>query len=181
MPALPLSPEQLEDAQRLRNIWELFKRAQPNMTQDLLAEACGWKTQGSVSQYMHGRIPLNLPAILKFARALGVDPEDISPTLALQLQVNHKKRTYEAAKLVEASRATDASGPPIAPARVLTTPAQTLFDLRRLLRNHTPTRRTICADALRNLALDPDNDELSDELATLLTVPLAQTNKQFAT
>lgn len=87
---------------------------------------------------------------------------------------------YVAPTLVDAPKVTDASGPSITPTTTVVTPAQTLFDLRRMLRNHTPTRRTMCADALRHLALDPDNDELSNELAALLATPLTQTNKQFA-
>lgn len=38
-----------------------------------------------MSQYLLGKIPLNLPALLKFAGALGVSPDAISPAIASQL------------------------------------------------------------------------------------------------
>lgn len=82
MPAKPLSAEQLDDAARLEQIFLSRKDADPSLTQEALAHSCGWKTQGSVNQYLKGKIPLNLPALLKFARALGVQPHDISPSLA---------------------------------------------------------------------------------------------------
>lgn len=85
MPALPITDEQKQDAARLSNLWLLFKDNTPGATQEKLAAECGWKTQGAVSQYLRGQIPLNLPALLKFAKALHCEPEHISPTLAAQL------------------------------------------------------------------------------------------------
>lgn len=85
MPAQPLSKEQKEDAHRLQSAWLTFKADHPGSNQEKLAFECGWKTQGSVSQYTLGKIPLNLPALLKFSKALGVPASDISPTLASQL------------------------------------------------------------------------------------------------
>lgn len=43
--------------------------------------SCGWKTQAAVSQYVLGKIPLNLEALIKFARELNVHPSEISPAL----------------------------------------------------------------------------------------------------
>lgn len=85
MPAKPLTPEQLEDAARLLDAWVAYKRSNAGATQEWLAHQCGWRTQGAVSQYMLGKIPLNLPALLKFAGAMGIAPSAISPTLASQL------------------------------------------------------------------------------------------------
>lgn len=85
MPAQPLSEEQKLDASRLKEAWEAFKRTNPGATQEKLAADCGWKTQGAVSQYMLAKIPLNLPALLKFSGALGIEPRLISPALAAQL------------------------------------------------------------------------------------------------
>lgn len=85
MPALPLSPERQEDARRLKSAWEHFKENAPGATQETLAADCGWKTQGAVNQYLNGKIPLNIPALLKFSAALKVEPGTISPTLAAQL------------------------------------------------------------------------------------------------
>lgn len=85
MPAKPLNPEQKADADRLRTAWEAFRRSHPGATQEWLADQCGWKTQAAVNQYLLGKIPLNLPALLKFTQALALSPEAISPSLAKQL------------------------------------------------------------------------------------------------
>jgi len=85
MPAKPLNPEQKADSERLRAAWEAFKATNPSATQEGLADQCGWKTQAAVNQYLLGKIPLNLPALLKFAAALGVTPPEISPTLSKAL------------------------------------------------------------------------------------------------
>jgi transcriptional regulator with XRE-family HTH domain len=88
MPAKPLTEEQKEDAQRLRAAFEMRKRENPSLTQEGLAHLCDWKTQGAVNQYLLGKIPLNLAALVKFARALDVPPEEISPRLAELLNPN---------------------------------------------------------------------------------------------
>jgi transcriptional regulator with XRE-family HTH domain len=85
MAAKPLNKSQLEDAKRLRAVFELRKNEDPSLSQERLAHACGWKTQGSVNQYMHGKIPLNLNAVQKFAEVLQVSIEDISPDLSRQI------------------------------------------------------------------------------------------------
>lgn len=85
MPAKPLTPEQKADSDRLRSAWDSFKHENGYATQEWLADQCGWKTQGAVSQYMLGKIPLNLPALLRFSAALGFSPQTISPALASQL------------------------------------------------------------------------------------------------
>nr|WP_315467128.1 LexA family transcriptional regulator [uncultured Undibacterium sp.] len=85
MAAKPLNENQLEDAKRLRSVFELRKNEDPSLSQERLAYACGWKTQGTVNQYMHGKIPLNLNAVQKFAEALRVSIEEISPDLSKQI------------------------------------------------------------------------------------------------
>lgn len=90
MPAKPLTHEQLADASRLRAAHESAKQKNPSLTQEALAFACGWKTQGAVSQYMRGDIPLNLKALLKFCSALDVAPESVSPSLALLISSQGK-------------------------------------------------------------------------------------------
>ncbi|MEX3628445.1 MAG: XRE family transcriptional regulator [Burkholderia sp.] len=77
-----LTDDELRDAERLRDAWERYKIATPSATQESVAFACGWKTQGAVSQYLRGVIPLNLDALLKFAGVFGVAPQSISPRLA---------------------------------------------------------------------------------------------------
>lgn len=65
-----------------------------------IALACGWKSQGTVSQYMLGRIPLNFDAARKLADALGVDLEGISPRLAQgrYIPANSSKSTQDPIK-----------------------------------------------------------------------------------
>ncbi len=84
MPALPLSPEQLADAARLKAVY-MEKKRELGLTQESLASACGWESQGSVSQYLNGKIPLNVEAAVKFAKALRVSVSDFSPRLAANL------------------------------------------------------------------------------------------------
>lgn len=84
MPAKPLTTEQKEDAKRLRAIYEKAKTNDQSMTQEFVADYCGWKTQSTVNQYLNGKIPLNLTALFKFCDVFGVQPEDISPELAKQ-------------------------------------------------------------------------------------------------
>lgn len=106
MPAQPLSPEQKEDAARLLSAWEAFKVATPGASQEKFAAECGWKTQGSFNQYLHGKIPLNLPALLKMSRVLRVDPASISPSLAAQLPTKPTIPTQLTVRLETADEAT---------------------------------------------------------------------------
>lgn len=86
MPAKPLTEDQLADASRLRAAFRARQDVDPSLTQEALAHLCNWKTQGAVNQYLNGKIPLNLQALLKFSKALGVEPEEISPALAGQFR-----------------------------------------------------------------------------------------------
>lgn len=58
-----------------------------------LAEATGRGTQGLVSQYINGKIPLNYRALMLFARELGCDPRDIRKDLPEQTVTSHKTDT----------------------------------------------------------------------------------------
>lgn len=61
-----------EAGKRLRKIWEDSK---PKLTQDEIAAQFGeGVTQGNISQYMTGRIPLGAAAVLKFAAIFGCSP-----------------------------------------------------------------------------------------------------------
>lgn len=73
----PLSEIEAADAARLKALVDRDPRAQLE-----IAFACGWKTQGAVSQYTLGNIPLGLDAANRFARVLGCNLIDISPRLA---------------------------------------------------------------------------------------------------
>lgn len=95
MPAKPLSKEQLEDASRLRHIYDRLRYEGRAPTQEELAYRCGWTTQGAVYQYIAGKIPLNPKALIKFSKALGVKPESISPELSKYIVDLEKEITLE--------------------------------------------------------------------------------------
>ncbi|KJK19079.1 LexA family transcriptional regulator [Pseudomonas sp. 2(2015)] len=85
----PLSAEQLDDARRLHDIYKLRvkeSRADPEkpiLTQTEVGERCEWKSpQSTVSQYMTGKVALNLEALVKLSQALDFEPYEVSPTLA---------------------------------------------------------------------------------------------------
>lgn len=63
---------------------ELFA-ARPDLRQKSFGAQFEIGSAGMVSQYLHARRPLGLPAAIKFARGLKVSVADISPTLAAQL------------------------------------------------------------------------------------------------
>jgi len=90
----PLSEEQLADAKRLSDIYKARARESkargdnPALTQTEVGEQCGWNSpQSTVSQYMNGKVALNLEALLKLASVLGFEPADVSPSLAGKLLV----------------------------------------------------------------------------------------------
>lgn len=76
---------QSDEAAKLKAIYQARKRADPRLTQEAIAERAGWTGQSVVSQYLNGRIPLNLSALLKFASILDFDPREVSPRLAGEL------------------------------------------------------------------------------------------------
>lgn len=71
----------MQIASRLKAIWER-KKAELSLTQEKAAGMLGFNTQGAVSQYLNGRVPLNVENTLKFSALLGVEPEEINPDLA---------------------------------------------------------------------------------------------------
>ena len=78
----PISEEvRKEEAARLKIAYQQRKRVDPTLTQEKIADLCGWSGQSVVSQYMNGRIALNFSALVKFANILHVEPHTISPRL----------------------------------------------------------------------------------------------------
>lgn len=76
-----LTEEERQECARLKALYLQWK-ASTGRTQEQAAEALGFKTQGAVSQYLNGRLALNLEACVKFAAMLGCQVEEISPRLA---------------------------------------------------------------------------------------------------
>ena len=89
MPAQPLSTERKEDALRLAGVyekWMLARRAKKQpYSQEFIAGALGFKSQSTISQYIRGKIPLNVEALLAFARLFEIAPEAISPSLTKEI------------------------------------------------------------------------------------------------
>jgi transcriptional regulator with XRE-family HTH domain len=90
MPALPLNASQLQDADRLVTLfkeWQASQRASglPS-SQEAAAHLLGFG-QSALSQYLKGRIPLNVDVLVKFAHFLDCTPADISGDLAKKIQV----------------------------------------------------------------------------------------------
>lgn len=83
---LPLAQWQLEDSDRLKEIFQR-KRAALKLTQEKIAAELGdGVTQGAVSHFMNRRTALSLKAAAVFARMLEVPVAEFSPRLAEQLQ-----------------------------------------------------------------------------------------------
>lgn len=72
---------QLEDAERLRLLWEKYK-AKEDISQEAFVDQLGWLNQSAFSQYINGTIPLNLKRVINFARVFKVNPMQISPSHA---------------------------------------------------------------------------------------------------
>lgn len=70
-----------ENAQRLKAIWAK-KKADLNLTQAKAAERLGFKSQGTIAQYLNCHIALNHSSVLAFAKLLEVAPWEIDPALA---------------------------------------------------------------------------------------------------
>ncbi|MBV1814494.1 LexA family transcriptional regulator [Pseudomonas viridiflava] len=85
----PLDKWQLEDAERLRNLYKRRVRESkdrgdiPTLNQTEVGERCGWSSpQSAFSQYANGKVALNLEALVKLSGALEFDLAEVSPTLA---------------------------------------------------------------------------------------------------
>lgn len=83
---LPLADWQLEDSDRLKEIFQR-KRASLKLTQEKIAAELGdGVTQGAVSHFMNRRTALSLKAAVVFARMLQVPVSEFSTELAKQLE-----------------------------------------------------------------------------------------------
>jgi transcriptional regulator with XRE-family HTH domain len=74
----PLTKDETGDKERLKKVWEQ-KKLELNLSQQSVAKAFGITNQTAISQYLNGRIPLNLEAALKFSKVLQVRLSEISP------------------------------------------------------------------------------------------------------
>jgi phage repressor protein C with HTH and peptisase S24 domain len=88
MPANPLTSEQLSDATRLKNLFKQWQQRRKDEglpgSQEAASEMLGFN-QSAMSQYLNGRIPLNIDAATKFATLIGCPVSEFSPALATQV------------------------------------------------------------------------------------------------
>lgn len=76
-----LTQEELEDAKRLKKIWN-DRKDRLMLSQVKVAEQMGFSSQAAVSQYLNAKLPLNMSAVAKFAQVLRANVDDISPRYA---------------------------------------------------------------------------------------------------
>jgi|GEM_PF-1925164 len=77
-----MTAEEKARAQKLKAIWDRRKREWADrgdkLTQTIAADRFGWSEQSAVSQYLLGKVSLNLNAALKFARLLDFPVEELN-------------------------------------------------------------------------------------------------------
>lgn len=87
MPAKPLTPEQKADAAELMKLFKekAAEEKAGRLTQATLADDLGYTTQSAVSQYLNGKVPLNIDASIKFATRFGCRVSDFSPSIQKEI------------------------------------------------------------------------------------------------
>lgn len=99
----PLTPEEVAESAKLKAIYEqrksAAKAAGSSLTQADVAEACGWSGQSAFSQYATGKVPLNVEALLKLAKALNFDASEVSSRLLSTVASVHQERIQPSVKL----------------------------------------------------------------------------------
>ncbi|WP_455853149.1 LexA family protein [Pantoea endophytica] len=92
----PLSPEQAEDALRLKLIYDQ-KKKDLGLSQEVLAEKLG-VSQSAVAQILSGKNALNLKRAVELATILGVEVQQFSPSLAKEaVQLTYANAKYAGA------------------------------------------------------------------------------------
>lgn len=79
----PISESQLDDANRLKELWQTRKN-ELFLTQAKVAEAIG-VTQGAINGYLNGSWPLNIKVAMIFARELHCRVADFSPSIQSEI------------------------------------------------------------------------------------------------
>ena len=86
-----LSSEEKAEAARLKAIYiqrkaEARSRGE-SLTQEIVGHRCGWESaQSAANQYLNGKVPLNLDAIINLSTVLDFKVSDVSPRLAAELE-----------------------------------------------------------------------------------------------
>ena len=90
-----LTAEELADTQRLQQLWK-NNATKLGLTQAAASKEFGFANQSAISQYLNGRIPLNMQTASKFANLLNVPLGAISPA--------HASHTTSSSPLVNAMK-----------------------------------------------------------------------------
>ncbi|MDE9447188.1 helix-turn-helix domain-containing protein [Xenorhabdus bovienii] len=83
MKKIPLSDEQISDANRLKKIYEAKKKTL-GLSQEVLAERLGMG-QSAVAQLLNAKNAINVSHAAKFAEILDITVDDFSPSLAAEI------------------------------------------------------------------------------------------------
>lgn len=90
MPAQPLNDDQIADARRLKEALGRFQSEARDSgrpaPQSEIAARLGFG-QSALSQYINGRIPLNVPVLVRFCALLQMPMDAISPRLAAEAEL----------------------------------------------------------------------------------------------
>jgi len=70
-----------DEGKRLRVAYQRLKTSR-RITQDSVAKACGWKNASTFNRLLSGRLALTHDSLTRVAKALGIEPDLISPRLA---------------------------------------------------------------------------------------------------
>lgn len=89
-----MKPEDVEAFRRLRDLWEA-RASGLGLTQESAGAAMD-VSQGAVSHYLNGRIPIGLEACIKWAALLRCDPAEIRPEFEPLFSAVQTARTSEA-------------------------------------------------------------------------------------
>jgi hypothetical protein len=79
----PLTADELAAAENIRRLWEEYRSANPGVTQEQFAEEKLGVSQGAFLQWLREYSPIGTDAAINLARAFGVQPYEINPTLTV--------------------------------------------------------------------------------------------------
>lgn len=92
-----ITDEDRAAARRLRGYWHDYKQRNKGISQENAGSRIGF-SQAVFSQYLLCTIPLGFEATVKFARLLGVKPEEIRPDMDFSGVVSGEKLQQQMAK-----------------------------------------------------------------------------------